>query len=123
MYCFDPVLAETRRCVLEKAGFTVTSNAVLREMEEHLQDRSYKLLIVCHTASADDRQSLIAWAEKMKLPVLSIEQMIFPSELVSKVKGVTTPNVKNRTLTGTSTSQTSPIESEHHGPGSISASA
>ena len=85
IYGRDPLLLDTRRLVLQMAGFAVHSTKALPEVQTQLAtSASYGLLIVCHTASAEDRHALAAMAAKAAVPVYQIETLIAPAALLTQ---------------------------------------
>ena len=90
IYGRENMLIDTRRRILETAGFAVDANRALPDVEAQLAaDPGYALLIVCHTAPAGDRRALAELAEEAAVPIFQIETLITPADLLKAVAGAT----------------------------------
>lgn len=65
VYGRDPLLLETRSWVLEEAGFAVVTSSSLVEAEQQLASPEVKLLVLCHTLSAQERTDILAVASRI----------------------------------------------------------
>ncbi|MBB5060448.1 hypothetical protein HDF16_005184 [Granulicella aggregans] len=84
LYGRDPILLDTRRRVLQIAGFTTDMAEALPEIQAKLDSKTaYGLLIVCHTAPEQDRRTLRALAEEAAIPVFQIDALITPTALIA----------------------------------------
>ena len=85
IYGQEPVLLDTRCRVLRIAGFTADTTKTVPEVEAKLvSDSAYGLLIVCNTATDDDRKALRALADKAAIPVWQIDLLLRPADLIAK---------------------------------------
>ena len=84
MYGRDITLLDTRRLVLQMAGFVVHVTDELEEVQAQLaaDPAAYELLIVCHTAPAAHRRALADLSQKAAVPICQIETLITPEELI-----------------------------------------
>ena len=90
IYGRENMLLDTRRRILETAGFAVDANIVLPDIQAQLAaDPGYALLIVCHTAPAGDRRALAELAEEAAVPIFQIEILITPADLLKAAAGAT----------------------------------
>ena len=49
----------------------------------------YALLVICHSVPTEERQTLAALAAERQLPLLQIEGLISPQDLVAEVSRLT----------------------------------
>ena len=84
IYGRDSVLLDTRRRVLQIAGFSVDTAEALPEIAAKLDsEAACGLLIVCHTVPGKDRNAMRAVAAKAAIPVYQIDTMITPTDLIA----------------------------------------
>ena len=70
---YDRALLQTRRMLLEEAGFEVISASSFREAFDLCRAGAFDLLIIGHSIPPNDKASMIATARRgAKAPVLSI---------------------------------------------------
>jgi hypothetical protein len=72
MYGLDPVLLETRRLILEHAGFTTESAHNREEFGVHTASKSFDLFIFRHTVPEDQRVELTLSNSNRNTPVFQI---------------------------------------------------
>jgi CheY-like chemotaxis protein len=70
----DPVLLETRRLILQAAGYTVRSVLSLKQAMFQLLTGDFDLVILCHSISAEDRRRLTSSIREhtARIPIISI---------------------------------------------------
>lgn len=61
---FDAALAETRRLLLEKAGFQVTSAVGMAQLQQLANEAEYDLIVVGQIAPRDMRREAILWLKQ-----------------------------------------------------------
>lgn len=59
IYGHDPMLLDTRRWVLEKAGFEVLTIAELDRAAEIVTDQPIDLFLLCHTLTVAERHAAV----------------------------------------------------------------
>ena len=62
IYGHDPMLLDTRSCVLQTAGFQVFTVAELANAAKTMTHQPIDLLLLCHTLTAVERQAAISTA-------------------------------------------------------------
>jgi DNA-binding NtrC family response regulator len=106
IYGRDAALLETRRLLLESAGFTVATALELAAITQLLSGPAFDLSLLCHTLSHDERETLMSVAQRvrpeMKFIVMSapgvaqgdsgrhsvVDVFDGPEKLVNKVKSM-----------------------------------
>ncbi|HEV2620119.1 MAG TPA: hypothetical protein VGU23_09315 [Acidobacteriaceae bacterium] len=105
VYGRDIHLIETRRWVLEHAGFAVSTTLELRDAEDRIDADHFDLFILCHTLSAEECTSILANVHsrhpEMKILILSrsrpdcgskddfvLSAFATPQALISTVSGL-----------------------------------
>jgi DNA-binding response OmpR family regulator len=68
----DAMLLDTRRRVLESAGFGVTSSTTLQETERALREQTAALLLLCPTLSTEDCERAIALAHAVNRSIVTL---------------------------------------------------
>ena len=66
VYGRDPSLLDTRRWVLEKAGYRVLSAQTLAEAERIASTEPISLLVLCHSLTTQDCQDALAAANMLQ---------------------------------------------------------
>jgi len=61
----DALLLDTRRRILENAGFGVTWSITLEDTVQSLREKDVALLLLCHTLSSEDCERVIAVAHSI----------------------------------------------------------
>jgi DNA-binding response OmpR family regulator len=61
VYGHETGLLETRKWVLEKAGFAVHATTDFPQAIERVERQGPALLILCHTLSGRDREGVLSW--------------------------------------------------------------
>jgi hypothetical protein len=83
IYGRDLTLLGTRRLVLEIAGFAVHTVAALDDVQTKIaSNAAYAMLIICHTAPAEECRALVTLAGQSEIPVYQIESLITPTALI-----------------------------------------
>ncbi len=76
IYGHDPLLLQTRRRILEQAGYTAWAAEVLDEVDSIITTNAVGLLIVCQTLSDEEGEAAITLAHQirpeMKMLVMSL---------------------------------------------------
>ena len=72
IYGNDATLLDTRQWVLESAHFRVTTTSALPSALAALTEKAPDLLVLCHTLSADERNSINAALAALKLPAKTL---------------------------------------------------
>jgi DNA-binding response OmpR family regulator len=86
MYGLDPVLLETRRLILEHAGFKVESAHSRDDFAEHVASRAYGLWIFCHTVPEDQRVELSHSSSGQKTHIFQIPMLLAPDTFLSNIR-------------------------------------
>jgi hypothetical protein len=60
IYGRDSLLLNSRRMVLQHAGYNVTASSDLHSIRELLTSQIFEIFVVCHTLSAAERESALA---------------------------------------------------------------
>ena len=84
MFGHDAVLLDTRRCLLQSAGWDAVTVSTVAAVKSALMERQWRLLLVCHTVSETENRtvkSLVA-VYAPEVPVLTL-QAGFPARTVS----------------------------------------
>jgi hypothetical protein len=75
--CFgrDQMLLETRRMLLEQAGYTVLSTSIEIEVESALVNGDICLLVLCHSLLGADQEKICRFHRNMhsSAPILSLD--------------------------------------------------
>ena len=66
IYGHDPLLLQTRRRILEQAGYTAWAAEVLDEVESIITTNAVELLIVCQTLSDEEGEAAITLAHQIR---------------------------------------------------------
>ena len=66
IYGHDPLLLQTRRRILEQAGYTAWAAEVLDEVESIITTNAVGLLIVCQTLSDEEGEAAITLAHQIR---------------------------------------------------------
>jgi len=66
IFGYDDQLLSSRRWVLEGKGFRVRTATELAEAEQILHTGSIKVLVLCHTLSAENYESILAIARRIR---------------------------------------------------------
>lgn len=111
IYGRDERLLETRRWVLETAGFEVSTTAKPTEVYQTMVAQHIDLFILCHTLSADEQGSALATAHALRPEMrnLVLVEDTFESQLDPRdaiLSAFATPKVliaAAQTLAGVST--------------------
>jgi hypothetical protein len=85
LYGNNAALLNTRRMVLEQAGFPVDIVSTHDDFRLHLQrnEISYSLVIVCHTVPKETQQSL--QTEISSAPLYQLTPLVAPTDFVRQV--------------------------------------
>lgn len=59
-YGLDEALLDTRRLLLERAGYTVDTASTRRSFQSHMADpkTTYSLLVLCHTIDVPEQEEI-----------------------------------------------------------------
>jgi len=68
----DQILLETRKQILEKAGYSVATACSTMEMEEILQDHPVDLLMLCHTLHSGQCNEAVTSAKQANSKVIIV---------------------------------------------------
>ena len=66
VYGRDPSLLDTRRWVLERAGYRVLTAQALAEAKHLAATEPVKVLLLCHSLSAQDSENALAAADTIR---------------------------------------------------------
>jgi hypothetical protein len=87
-YGRDEVLLRTRQALLETVGF---DSDIAKSPQEILDcistsDRNYHILILCHTVSSEEQQTIIEAAKETPLKVYGLTTLTLPLEFLNHVQ-------------------------------------
>jgi hypothetical protein len=89
LMCGDlPWLLETRRRVLEQAGFVVDCLSCPSEVEARLTVRRYEVLLICHTMDEPEVEMLKGIACRADVPSYCIEPLTPPEALIGDIQAL-----------------------------------
>ena len=83
-----PLLLETRKRVLQHAGYTVHVASGLDEAEKRLTTRRYLMLLICHSVRDQELTELQTMAAQAGLSTYLIEPLTPPEALIGEVNRV-----------------------------------
>ena len=86
----DGNLLETRRMILERAGYKVDVAKNLERARQLLEqnDRQYVALLTCHTIPIDLQDALRGISSAAGVPICQMEKLLFPGDLVKQVSSL-----------------------------------
>ena len=85
MYGLDPVLLDTRRMILEHAGFEVAMTQDSQDVQLRTASVSYDLLIVCHTVPQAEQRQLASMENSQRPHVLQMPILLLPCTFLKQV--------------------------------------
>lgn len=89
LMCGDmPWLLETRRRVLEHAGFVVDSPSCPGEVEARLASGRYRLLLICHSMEEQEVEMLRAITSRAGVRSYWIEPLTPPEALIGDIQAL-----------------------------------
>ena len=86
IYGLDPVLLDTRRMILEHAGFRVEITHNSEEFHGRTARVNYDLLIVCHTVPKTEQQQIASMGNFQRPHVLQMPILLLPDTLLKQVQ-------------------------------------
>jgi hypothetical protein len=99
-YGKDPILLQTRRMILEEAGFQVDTAVSVEKFSQYVDEANppYGLFVLCHTISAPEQQAIGARAAQAHTPVYQLSVPVAPPDFLEKVCRLLPINVTRRKL-------------------------
>ena len=88
MYGLDPVLLETRKLILEHAGFSAESAHSREKFDSYASTNAYDLWVLCHTVPEDQKVQLSRFAADRNVQILHISVMLSPEAFLDDVRRV-----------------------------------
>ena len=86
IYGLDPVLLDTRRMILEHAGFEVEIAHNCQDLQLRTASIDYNLLIVCHTVSRTEQQQIASIKNSQRPHVLQMPILLLPDAFLKQVQ-------------------------------------
>src|ERR1700712_5300797 len=86
MYGLDPVLLETRRMILEHAGFEVEITQDSQDFQLRTASIDYNLLIVCHTIPKTEQRQIALIENSEQSHVLQMPILLLPDTFLKQVQ-------------------------------------
>ena len=80
IYGHDPTLLDTRRWVLEKAGFQVFTVGEMEGTAKLLADERIDLLLLCHTLTSEERRTIRAATTNLRPATKTLVMMTTSQE-------------------------------------------
>jgi len=86
IYGLDPVLLDTRRKILEHAGFEVEITDDSEDFQGRTARVNYDLLIVCHTVPKIEQQQIASMENSQRPHVLQMPILLMPDTFLKQVQ-------------------------------------
>lgn len=85
IYGLDTDLQLTREMLLTEAGYAVQGTDNWSDCRARLDRGDYKLMVLCHTVSSEQREECQALAFNKKMPVYALPGPIAPHEFLRQI--------------------------------------
>src|SRR3978361_1044271 len=86
VYGLDPVLLDTRRMILEHAGFEVEITQDSEDFHGRTARVNYDLLIVCHTVPETEQLQIASMEDSQRAHVLQMPILLLPNAFLKQVQ-------------------------------------